>query len=67
MAEARIERRLAAILAVDVAGDSQLMGVDEECTLAARLPARTHRSKDCGASRPHPADSSLCLNRYGDG
>ena len=67
MAETRIERRLAAILAVDVAGDSQLMGVDGECTLAARLPARTHRSKDCGASRPHPADSSLCLNLYGDG
>jgi hypothetical protein len=66
MAEARIERRLAAILAVDVAGDSQLMGVDEEC-IAARLPARTHRSKDYGASRPHPADSSLCLNLYGDG
>ena len=52
MAETRIERRLAAILAVDVAGVSQLMGVDGECTLAARLPARTHRSKDCGASRP---------------
>jgi hypothetical protein len=65
MAEARIERRLAAILAVDVTGDSQLMGVDGECTLAARLPARTHRSKDCGASRPHPADSSLCLDLYG--
>ena len=35
MAEARAERRLAAILAADVAGYSRLMGVDEEGTLAA--------------------------------
>ena len=39
MAEARVERRLAAILAADVAGYSRLMGVDEEGTLAA-LKAR---------------------------
>ncbi len=41
MAEARVERRLAAILAADVAGYSRLMGADEEDTLA-RLKA--HRS-----------------------
>jgi adenylate cyclase len=35
MAESWVERRLAAILAADVAGDSRLMGVDEEGTLAA--------------------------------
>src|ERR1700751_3529927 len=35
MREARVERRLAAILAVDVAGYSRLMGEDEEGTLAA--------------------------------
>jgi adenylate cyclase len=35
MAEARVERRLAAILAVDVAGYSRLMSADEEGTLAA--------------------------------
>ena len=35
MAEAHVERRLAAILAADVAGYSRLMGVDEEGTLAA--------------------------------
>src|ERR1700687_737082 len=35
MAEERIARRLAAILAADVAGYSRLMGVDEEGTLAA--------------------------------
>jgi adenylate cyclase len=34
MAEARVERRLAAIFAADVAGYSRLMGVDEEGTLA---------------------------------
>src|ERR1041384_4084020 len=34
MGEERVERRLAAILAADVAGYSRLMGVDEEGTLA---------------------------------
>jgi adenylate cyclase len=34
MAEPRVERRLAAILAADVAGYSRLMGADEEGTLA---------------------------------
>jgi adenylate cyclase len=38
--EARVERRLAAILAADVASYSRLMGVDEEGTLAA---LRAHR------------------------
>jgi adenylate cyclase len=40
MAEARVERRLAAILAADVAGYSRLMGVDEEGTLAALKTCR---------------------------
>ena len=35
MAEARVERRLAAILAADVAGYSRLMSADEAGTLAA--------------------------------
>src|SRR5712691_884585 len=35
MSEERVERRLAAILAADVAGYSRLMGVDKEGTLAA--------------------------------
>src|SRR6201984_2841073 len=34
MTAARVERRLAAVLAADVAGYSRLMGVDEEGTLA---------------------------------
>ena len=38
LATGRVERRLAAILAADVAGYSRLMGVDEEGTLA-RLKA----------------------------
>ncbi len=40
MAEARFQRRLAAILAADVAGYSRLMGVDEEGTLAALKACR---------------------------
>jgi adenylate cyclase len=35
VASERVERRLAAILAADVAGYSRLMGTDEEGTLAA--------------------------------
>ena len=34
MAEKRVERRLAAILAADVAGYSRLMGSDEDGTLS---------------------------------
>ena len=37
----RVERRLAAVLAADVAGYSRLMGVDEEGTLARLKAART--------------------------
>jgi class 3 adenylate cyclase len=40
MAEARVERRLAAILAADVAGYSRMMGSDEEGTLAALKACR---------------------------
>src|SRR6516164_3871364 len=40
VAEARVERRLAAILAADVAGYSRLMGNDEEGTLAALKACR---------------------------
>ena len=35
MAEERVERRLTAILAADVAGYSRLMGADEEAALIA--------------------------------
>jgi hypothetical protein len=47
VAEERVQRRLAAILAADVVGYSRLIGVDEEGTLAA-LKART------GANSPIP-------------
>src|ERR1700722_10881870 len=40
MSEARVERRLAAILAADIAGYSRLMGIDEEGTLAALKACR---------------------------
>lgn len=53
MAEAHVERRLAAVLAADVAGYSRLMGIDEEGTLAAlrRAGANTSipRSPSTGA------------------
>lgn len=42
VAERRVERRLAAILAADVAGYSRLMGANEEGTLAA---LKSHRSE----------------------
>src|SRR5437763_1701649 len=41
MAEARVQRRLAAILAADIAGYSRLMGADEEGTLAALKATRS--------------------------
>src|SRR5437867_123378 len=44
MAEARLQRRLAAILAADVAGYSRLMGADEEGTLAALKELRRELS-----------------------
>src|SRR5229473_1847596 len=40
MTQERVERRLTAILAADVAGYSRLMGVDEEGTLAALKKVR---------------------------
>ncbi len=40
MAQERVERRLTAILAADVAGYSRLMGIDEEGTLAALKACR---------------------------
>ena len=52
MAGARVERRLAAILAADVAGYSRLMGVDEEGTLAA-LKALRHELIDPKIAEHH--------------
>jgi class 3 adenylate cyclase len=56
MAEERVERRLTAILAADVAGYSRLMAADEEGTLAALKTLRRevadpkikeHRGRHC--------------------
>ena len=52
MSEGRVERRLAAILAVDVAGYSRLMGEDEEGTLA-----------DLRAVRREPVDPKIAEHR----
>ena len=52
MAEARAHRRLAAILAADVAGYSRLMGIDEEDTLA-RLKAHQRAIVDPKVAEHH--------------
>ena len=53
VAKERVERRLAAVLAADVAGYPRLMGADEVGTLAALRPigARAH---NCCIPRTHP-------------
>ncbi len=43
----RVQRRLAAILAADVAGYSRLMGEDEEATLAALTGHRVELIEPC--------------------
>ena len=63
MAEERVQRRLAAILAADVAGYSRLMGSDEERTLAGlkacreliNLKSKEHRGRIVNT----PGDSAL--------
>ncbi|HYM31978.1 MAG TPA: adenylate/guanylate cyclase domain-containing protein [Candidatus Cybelea sp.] len=50
MADERVERRLAAILAADVAGYSRLMGTDEEGTLAALTAHRVELIEPCIAA-----------------
>jgi len=58
MSDKRVERRLAAILAADVAGYSRLMEADEEGTLAAlrairrELGNRRSPSTAAASSRP---------------
>jgi hypothetical protein len=59
MSEGRAERRLAAILAVDVAGYSRLMGEDEEGTLAALRAVRRELSDPKIALRILPLAASF--------
>jgi hypothetical protein len=78
MAEARVERRLAAILAADVAGYSRLMGIDEEATRAAlkgcrpvgsdelchALIQRAHLRLEIGwIGFPHPCIPDIALGK----
>jgi len=74
-AQARVERRLAAVLAVDVAGYSRLMGEDEEGTLAALHTVRreladpkspstavaSSRPRAMASSSSSPASSTPCV------
>jgi adenylate cyclase len=62
MAEKRTERRLAAILAADVAGYSRLMGIDEEGTLA-RLNAHRRELLEPTIAEHH----GRIVKRTGDG
>ena len=55
MAEVRVERHLAAILAGDVAGYSRMMGADEEGTL---LRLNTHRREFLDPKSPSIAAES---------
>jgi adenylate cyclase len=62
MAEERVERRLSAILAADVAGYSRLMGADEEGTLAALKTLRREV-----ADRKIKEHRGRIVNTTGDG
>jgi TolB-like protein/class 3 adenylate cyclase len=62
MAEQRVERRLAAVLAADVAGYSRLMGADEEGTLA-RLNAHRREFLEPTVAEHH----GRIVKRTGDG
>jgi len=55
----RVERRLAAVLAADIAGYSRLMGADEEGTLAQLKACRKSLfdPKNSRASRTHRQDN----------
>jgi len=61
MGEGRVERRLAAILAADVAGYSRLMGADEVGTLAA---LKSHRREINRAEYPVPGRNNRRRHHY---
>ena len=62
MATGRVERRLAAVLAADVAGYSRLVGIDEEGTLARLRSVRTELIDPAVA-----AHGGRIINTAGDG
>jgi class 3 adenylate cyclase len=68
LATGRVERRLAAILAADVAGYSRLIGVDEGGTLQAFKTLRSDLFEPTVAThngRVRQDDGSGCLSRFG--
>src|SRR6516162_3693676 len=63
MAEERVERRLTAILAADVAGYSRLMGADEEGTLAALKTLRREvAARNTGVQPERRIDFRIGIN-----
>ena len=60
MAEGRVDRRLAAILAGDVSGYSRLMGADEEDTLS-RLNAHRREFLEPRSRHRGPSSSGLAM------
>lgn len=71
MADEGVQRRLAAILAADVAGYSRLMGRDEEGTLSALIAHRTELIEPCiaefrGRLVKTTGDGLLALTRAGN-
>lgn len=67
LSEDRVERRLAAVLAADVAGYSRLMGIDEVGTLAALKALRREivdppsPAMAAASSRPQAMEGSSSL------
>ena len=59
MVETRVRRRLAAVLAADVAGYSRLMGADEEGTLAALKALRRELIVDSIVLPHHLLDAEV--------
>jgi hypothetical protein len=61
VAEARVDRRLAAIMAGDIAGYSRLMSADEEGTLG-QLKAHRRELVDPGAGSSRPPATGCWWN-----
>ncbi len=65
MAEERVQRRLAAILAADMVGYSRLMEADEEGTLARVKALRKRPGTLSMSSAPWTGSTLTCLRTIG--